>query len=99
MSQPEMCSERSEPVPTVLIPFVALFNLHNPFIIRVACKAMHPVSRHLILKINIRHRWSNIMRVEVEFCDEMAQFEPSTCGDVLQWFVLIIKTIVSSVNN
>jgi hypothetical protein len=99
MPQPELSSERPKPVPTVFVPLVALFNFNYPFIIRVACKAGHAIARHLILEINIGHGWPIVVGVEVQLCEDMAQFESSSRRDILQRLVFVIETIVGGVDN
>lgn len=65
MLQPKQRPQRSHPLPTLLVPLIALINLHNPIIIGVPNEVLQPVARHLVLEIHIRHWRAEIVRVQV----------------------------------
>ena len=49
-----------------------MLNLDKPIIIRIPDKARHPISRNLILEIDIRDRRPEIVRVEVLVRNDMS---------------------------
>ncbi|KAH3665260.1 hypothetical protein OGATHE_004075 [Ogataea polymorpha] len=62
-----------------------VFNdLDNKVVVRVAFKALVPVARGLVLPINLRNRWSDIVRVQSSVCQQMLQSDLGSVGQRLE---------------
>jgi hypothetical protein len=52
-----------------------MLNLDDPIVIQVAAKSRQAVCRHFVLKVHVRHRGTNVMRVKVFFSSDMMEFD------------------------
>jgi len=64
-----------------------VFDLDKPIVICIPDKARHPVTGNLILEINIRDRWPEVVRVEALVRDDVSQSDFHSGGDILKGFV------------
>ena len=87
MSQPEDSTQGAQSLGGFLVVLVTVFDLDKPIVVRIPDVTYHPISRNLILEIDIRDGWPIIMRVEVLVCSGVPQSDFHPSGDILEGLI------------
>ena len=85
MPESELRLQRLDPLPRFCITLVSLVNLHNPVVIGVTNEASHTVRGDFLLEVNVRNWRPIIVRVKRVVCRNMAQLDPITGVNILEW--------------
>lgn len=83
MPQPKRRPQSPQALSRLPIPAIPMLNLHEPVIISVALEPRHTISRDFVLEVDIGHRRTVIMRVEMFLRGYVAELDAHPGGDVL----------------
>ena len=84
VSQSELGPESFEPLEALPIALLAILNLDNEVIVRVAAKARETVAGDLVLEVDLGHRRAVVVRVQALFGRNVLESDDHPIGDVGQ---------------
>lgn len=82
MPEAELSAQSPETLARLLVAFVTLVNLHDPIVVGITCIARDTVGRDLLLEVDVRNRWPDVMRVEGLVGGNVPELDSSTASDV-----------------
>ena len=96
MSQPEVCPQCLQTLARLLVLVVALFDYDYPVVVYIALKLSHAVGRYLVLEVDARNRWTDIVRVQRLVSGDLPQLDVFPIFNVLDGlrFVVVLGIII-----
>ena len=86
VTEAEVRLERLEAPPRLGVARVALDDLDDPVVVRVAREVGHPVRGHLLLEVHVGDGWAEVVRVQGLVGRDVSELDASSAsnvGDVL----------------